>query len=404
VRTVAGLDIGTTKVSALIAEADEGGSLRIIGMGSRPSDGLRRGMVVDLERTVRSIAGAVEEAEQMAGVSVRSVYAGIGGDHVRGINSRGVIAVTRKDQEITQAEVLKVVEAAKAVAIPADREIFHVIPQEFIVDEQDGVRDPIGMSGARLEVEVHIVTGASTPARNVIKAIERAGLSVARLVLEPVASANAVLSEDERSLGVVLLDIGGGTTDIAVFVDGSIRHTAVLGLGGLNVSNDIAIGLRVPVDRAEQVKIEHGCALLSMVRENEIVRVPSVAGRTPRDVRRDLVVQMIEPRMEEILCLALKEVRRSTANDHLGAGVVLTGGASAMAGVPELAEQIFDLPARRGVPAVGDGPEAVKDPRHATGVGLLLHAVQDGVRSANGSGLVDRVTNPLRRWAASFFA
>jgi cell division protein FtsA len=397
----AGLDIGTTKITAVVAEPDEeGDGIRIVGVGTAPSDGLKRGVVVNLEKTIRSVQHAVQEAERMSGRTLRNVYAGIAGDHIRGLNSRGVIAVSRKDTEITRHDVDRVIEAAKAVAIPADREILHVLPQEFIVDDQDGIRDPVGMSGVRLEAEVHIITGAASACRNVLRAAERAGLRVEELVLEPLASANAVLTQDERDLGVALLDIGGGTTDVAVFFEGSVRHTAVIGLGGANVTNDLAIGLRTPVERAEQLKLQCGCALTSMVRPEETVQVPAVGGRPDRDISRHMLAMMIEPRIEEIFALANKEVRKNHVADLLGAGVVLTGGASALSGMPELAEQVFDLPVRRGAPMGISGLiEAVSDPRYATGVGLAIQAHADDAKPrAAERGLVGRISVGLRRW------
>jgi cell division protein FtsA len=357
-RTYVGLDIGTTKISAIIAEVDpQTQDVRIVGVGISPSEGLRRGVVVNLEKTVASIARAVEEAERMAGVQVKGVYAGIAGDHIRSINSRGVIAVSRKDNEISQADVDRVVDAAKAVAIPMDREIIHVIPQEFIVDDQDGIKDPIGMSGVRLEAEVHIITGAVTSAKNICKSITRAGLKVH---------------------GVVLLDIGGGTTDVAVFFEGSIRHTAIVPLGGASVTNDIAIGLRTPIEQAERIKIEHGMALASLVQSHERLSVPGVGGRADKEISRLRLAEMIEPRVEEIFTLAGKEVRKNHFADLLGAGVVLTGGSSLLPGAVELAEQIFEMPVRRGIPSGLSGlMENVRDPRYATGVGLILHAVHN---------------------------
>src|SRR4051812_12837774 len=287
-RTHVGLDIGTTKISCIIAEHRPGGELTIVGVGNAPSEGLRRGVVVDLEKTVASIQRAVDEAERMAGVPVKAVTAGIAGDHIRSINSRGVIAVSRKDNEIGAPDVDRVVEAAKAIAIPTDREIIHVIPQEFIVDDQDGIKDPVGMTGVRLEAEVHIITGAVTSAKNICRSIQRAGLKVGDLVLEPLASSHAVLGPDERDLGVVLLDIGGGTTDVAVFFEGSIRHTAIIPFGGANVTNDIAIGLRTPIDKAEQLKIAHGCALAAMVPASAKLVVPGVGGRADKEIPRQL--------------------------------------------------------------------------------------------------------------------
>ncbi|HEX7077830.1 MAG TPA: cell division protein FtsA [Candidatus Eisenbacteria bacterium] len=400
-RIYAGLDIGTTKITAIVAEPDDRGEgIRIVGVGSAPSDGLKRGVVVNLEKTVRSIQHAVEEAERTCGRPIKNVCAGIAGDHIRGLTSRGVIAVARKDAEIRQGDVDRVIEAAKAVAIPADREILHVLPQEFIVDDQDGIRDPLGMCGVRLEAEVHIITGAASACRNLIRAAERANLHVEELVLEPLASANAVLTGDERDLGVALLDIGGGTTDVAVFFEGAIRHTAVVGLGGANVTNDLAIGLRTPVERAEMLKLTSGCALTSMVRPEESVKVPSVGGRPDRDISRHMLAMMIEPRVEEIFAMAQREIRKSHVADLLGAGVVLTGGASSLPGMPELAEQVFDLPVRRGAPIGISGlVEAVSDPRYATGVGLAQHAYFSDAkpRTADGSWL-SRVSFGIRRW------
>ena len=401
-RIYAGLDIGTTKITAIVAEAEEDGEgIRIVGVGTAPSDGLKRGVVVNLEKTTRSIQCAVQEAERMSGRTLRSVFAGIAGDHIRGINSRGVIAVSRKDAEIRPHDLERVIEAAKAVAIPTDREILHVLPQEFIVDDQDGIRDPVGMSGVRLEAEVHIITGAASACRNVIRAAERAGLEVEELVLEPLASADAVLTQDERDLGVALFDIGGGTTDLAIFYEGSVRHTAVIGLGGSNVTNDLAIGLRTPVERAEQLKLQSGCALTSMVRPEEVVQVPSVGGRMDREVSRHMLAMMIEPRIEEIFELGKKEIRKNHIADLLGAGVVLTGGASSLEGMPELAEQVFEMPVRRGFPMGITGlTEAVCDPRFATGVGLAIHAhMVGGARPGTAErGVLSRISFGLKRW------
>lgn len=379
-RTFVGLDIGTTKISCIIADQNAAGEMRIVGIGNAPSEGLRRGVVVDLEKTVASISRSVEEAERMAGIEVKGVWAGIAGDHIRSLNSRGVIAVARRDNEIAASDVERVVEAAKAIAIPMDREIIHVIPQEFIVDDQEGIKDPVGMSGVRLEAEVHIITGAVTSAKNICRAIQRAGLKVYDLVLEPLASATAVLDQDERDLGVVLLDIGGGTTDVAVFHEGSIRHTAIIPYGGANVTSDIAIGLRTPMDKAEAIKIQHGSALASRVGPDEMLQVACVGGREDREISRTVLASMIEPRMEEIFMLANKEVRKNHFAPLIGGGVVLTGGTSLLPGVAELAEQVFEMPVRLGVPRGLGGLSAnVADPRFSTGVGLVMHAAgQDG--------------------------
>ena len=407
-RTYVGLDIGTTKISCIIADANGDGAsgLRVVGVGNAPSEGLRRGVVVDLDKTVASIQRAVDEAERMAGVAVKGVHAGIAGDHIRSINSRGVIAVSRKDNEIGPADLERVVEAAKAVAIPMDREIIHVIPQEFIVDDQDGIKDPVGMSGVRLEAEVHIITGAVTSAKNICRAINRAGLKVYDLVLEPLASSHAVLDPDERDLGVVLLDIGGGTTDVAVFFEGSIRHTAIVPFGGSNVTNDIAIGLRTPIDKAEAIKIQHGCALAALVPATQMVTVNGVGGRSDRQISRHVLASMIEPRMEEIFALANKEVRKNHFAELLGGGVVLTGGTSLLPGVTELAEQVFEMPVRLGLPQGVSGLSAnVCDPRCSTGVGLVLHAAQGDA----GEEVRDRRVQPprggfdLRRWFSDLF-
>ncbi len=404
-RILAGLDIGTTKICVIVAEVDDTNQVNVVGVGTVPSEGLRRGIVINLEKTVHSISRAVEKAERMAGVEIKSVYAGIAGDHIRSINSRGVIAVSRKDNEIGPADVARVVDAAKAVAIPADREIIHIIPQEFIVDDQDGIKDPIGMSGIRLEAEIHIITGAVTSAKNICKSIERSGLRVEDLVLEPLASSHAVLGSDERDLGVVLIDIGGGTTDVAVFYEGSIRHTAIIGFGGTSITNDIAIGLRTPIDKAEELKIKHGCALSSMVSEDEKISVPGVGGRPTRELSRYVLSSMIEPRLEEICQLALKEVRKNHSANLLSAGVVVTGGTALMHGMTELAEQVFEMPVRIGVPTGVSGlVDSVSDPRFSTGVGLILHAFHSEEMDADYSkGVLSKISTGLRRLVDSFF-
>jgi cell division protein FtsA len=404
-RTHVGLDIGTTKISCIVADMNGSNELRVVGVGNAPSEGLRRGVVVDLEKTVASIQRAVEEAERMAGVPVRGATAGIAGDHIRSINSRGVIAVSRKDNEIGGIDVTRVVEAAKAIAIPMDREIIHVIPQEFIVDDQEGIKDPIGMSGVRLEAEVHIITGAVTSAKNICRAIQRAGLKVNDLVLQPLASSVAVLGRDERELGVVLLDIGGGTTDVAVFFDGSIRHTAIIPFGGSNVTNDIAIGLRTPIDKAESIKIQHGCALAPLVPPEDTVTVSGVGGRVDREISRHVLASMIEPRMEEIFTLANKEVKKNHFAELLGGGVVLTGGTSLMPGVVELAEQVFEMPVRLGVPqGVGGLAANVADPRYSTGVGLVLHAAQPEGSVGHAPPPNPKSMANLRHWFAELFS
>jgi len=405
---IVGLDIGTTKIGAIIAEIGERGEPKIIGLGVSPSDGLKRGVVVDLEKTVQSITKAIQDAELMAGLKASSVFAGIAGDHIRSINSRGVIATSRSDNEITHADVERVISAAKAVAIPMDREIIHVLPQEFTVDSQSGIKDPVGMSGVRLEAEVHIVTGAVTSAQNIYKAVKRAGLEVMDLVLEPLASSYALLGPDELELGVVLIDLGGGTTDLAIFYDGSIRHTAVIGLGGKNVTNDIAIGLRTPVDKAEEIKVTYGCALSSLVDPEEMIKVPGVGGRESREVSRSVLSSVIEPRMEEIFSLALREIRRTSFADMLAAGVVLTGGGSLMDGAVELAEQIFDMPVKQGVPRQISGlVDIVSSPIHATGIGLVLYGMKQPrkgkYRSKATKNIFSKTFHKTKNWFKEYF-
>ncbi len=371
---IVGLDIGTTKIAAIISEIGESGQPKIIGIGTSPSEGLKRGVVINLERTVESIATAVEDAEMMAGVKVDSVFAGIAGDHIRSINSRGVIAVSGSDHEITPTDVEKVIEAAKTVALPMDREIIHVLPQEFTVDDQTGVKDPVGMVGVRLETEVHIVTGAITSAQNIYRSVKKAGVEVKDLVLQPLATSYALLSPDEEELGVALLDLGGGTTDFAIFYDGSIRHTGVVGLGGKNITNDVAIGLRTPVDQAEEIKKLYGCAISSLVDPDETIEVPGVGGRKPQQISRTVLSAIIEPRVEEILSLTLQEMKKSNFFDLLTAGIVLTGGGSLMPGMVELAEKIFDVPVRTGKPQGLAGlEEHASSPIYSTGVGLILY-------------------------------
>jgi len=341
----------------------------------------------------------------MAGTPVRTVVTGIAGEHVRSINSRGVIAVSRGGSEIGADDVARVVEAARAVAIPGDREVLHVIPQEYVVDDQAGIRNPVGMSGVRLEAEVHIVTGAASSARNVEKAVQRAGLRTGGLVLEPLASAYAVLAPDEKELGCLLIDLGGGTTDMALYYEGAVRHTAVIGLGGNNVTHDLAIGLRTPTEAAEELKVRHGCATASRLSPEEMVEVPGVGGRESRPIARQLLASMIEPRMEEIFTMVYREAKKSIFTDLLAGGVVLTGGGASMQGIEDLAERIFEMPVRRGVPRGITGiREAVEDPRYATAVGLLLYARErDGGEMLEESRLLHKISAPVRRWLGEFF-
>ncbi len=373
-KVLTGLDIGTTKVCAVIVKEDLNGRLNVMGIGSAPSHGLRKGVVVNIDQTVQSISRAIEEAEAMAGVEVESVFVGIAGDHIRSLNSKGVVGVARDDHEITQGDVDRAISAAKALALPIDREIIHVIPQEFIVDDQDGIRDPVGLSGVRLEVEVHVVTAAVTSAQNIVKSVERAGYQVEEIVLEPLASSLSVLDEDERNLGVALVDLGGGTTDIALFFEGHIRHTSVVALGGQSVTNDIAIGLRTPPEQAEIIKIDHGCALSSLVKKDETLTVPGVGGRAPRVISRSVLVDIIQPRMEEILELTYREMQKSDLLDLMAAGAVITGGGAILPGTIELAEQLWGMPVKLGVPKyLGGLTESVRSPIYATAVGLTLY-------------------------------
>ena len=401
---VTGLDIGTTKIGAIIAEVEEGAMPTIIGVGTSPSDGLRRGVVVNLDKTIRSIQTAVEEAERMAGVEINNVYAGIAGDHIRSINGRGVVAVAGANNEITPADVRRVIDAAKAVALPIDREILHILPQEFIVDDQHGIKDPVGMSGVRLEAEVHIVTGAITSAQNIYRSIDRAGIQALDLVLEPLASSYAVVNEDEKELGVIVMDLGGGTTDIAMFYEGCIRHTAVVGLGGKNVTNDMALGLRTPVDQAEQIKLAHGCAVHTEGNRDLTIDVPGVGGRAARKISKSYLVDIIQPRMEEILSLSYREIKKSNYANLMTAGVVLTGGGSMLRGTVELAEEIFDMPVKLGVPSNFNGlTDLVRSPIHATGIGLIhygIHHEYDGEDffDVNEHGLFNSIINRMRKW------
>ena len=374
---VVGLDVGTTKICAVIAAPRAGGGLDVVGVGAAPSRGLRRGVVVNIDSTVEAIKQAVAEAEQMAGVEVAAVYAGVAGGHIRSVNSRGVVAISGKDREVSQTDVDRAVDAARAINIPQDREIIHVLPQTFMIDDADGVREPIGMSGVRLEVEAHIVTGAVTSVQNVIRSVNRAGLAVQDIVLEPIASSEAVLYHDERELGVVVIDIGGGTTDVALLRDGAIWHTAILPLGGDHITNDIAVGLRTPMADAEDLKKRYGCALTALVPAEETVDVPSVGGRKPRQLSRQVLSEIIQPRVEEIFTLVARDITRAGFSEAATAGVVVTGGTSILHGVPELAESVFDQPVRRGVPGdVGGLADVIRSPIYSTAVGLALYGAR----------------------------
>jgi cell division protein FtsA len=372
---IVGLDIGTTKIAAIVGEVTEDG-IDIIGIGTSRSRGLRKGVVVNIDATVHAIQQAIREAEHMAGCDISTVYAGIAGGHIRGLNSHGIVAV--KDKEVRDLDVQRVIDAAKAVAIPMDREILHVLPQQYIIDEQDGVRDPLGMSGVRLEAKVHIATTSVSSAQNVVKCANRCGLEVADIVLEPLASAEAVLEEDEKELGVALIDIGGGTTDIVIFCDGAIVHSAVLPLGGNHLTSDVAVGLRTPLDSAEKIKRKYGCAVADSVEMEDTIEVPSVGGREPRVLcRRFMVEKIIQPRLEEVFEHVRREIARSGFLDAIAAGSVLTGGTTILPGLPELAESVLNLPARRGAPrGIGGLVDVVRSPEYATGVGLVLYGAR----------------------------
>lgn len=403
-----GLDIGTTKIACIISEVDSNGELKIIGVGVSPSEGLRKGVVVNIDKTVHSIRKAIEEAELMAGVDVDAVWVGIAGDHIRAINSKGVVATSGENNEITELDVVRAIDAAKAVSIPMDREILHVIPQEFVVDDQKGIKDPIGMCGVRLETQVHIITGAVTSAQNIYKSVDKAGLKVIDLVLQPLASSFAVLEKDEKELGVALLDMGGGTTDIAIYSEDSIRHTAVVGLGGEYVTKDIAIGIRTPIEKAEEIKRNFGCSFSPLVQADEYVSVPGVGGREQREVSKAVLASIIEPRVEEILSLALRELKRTDYADMLGAGVVLTGGGSLMEGIQELAERVFEMPIKLGVPTgFGGLTEAARSPVHATGVGLCMYGLSASKdKPARKVGMDDsfkKIFDRMKSWVKEFF-
>jgi len=368
---IVGLDIGTSKVVAIVGEVMPEGELEVIGIGSNPSRGLKKGVVINIESTVHSIQRAVEEAELMAGCQIHSVYAGIAGSHIRSLNSHGIVAI--RDSEVTPGDIERVIDAARAVAIPADQKILHILPQEFVIDNQGGIREPVGMSGVRLEAKVHMVTGAVSAAQNIIKCVRRCGLEVDDIILEQLASSYSVLTEDEKELGVCIVDIGGGTTDIAVFTEGSIRHTAVIPIAGDQVTNDIAVALRTPTQHAEEIKIKYACALTQMASAEESIEVPSVGDRAPRRLARHTLAEVVEPRYEELLILIQAELRRSGFEDLIAAGIVLTGGSAKIEGLVDLAEEVFHMPVRLGVPQYVTGlVDVVRNPIFATGVGLLL--------------------------------
>jgi cell division protein FtsA len=402
---VVGLDIGTSKVCAVIGEMTENG-VEIIGVGSHASQGLRKGVVINIESTVNSVKKAVEEAGLMAGCEVHTVFTSISGGHIKAFNSHGIVAV--KNKEVTQRDLERVIDAARAVAIPMDRDVLHVLPQDYIIDDQDGIREPLGMSGVRLEAKVHIVTGAATSAQNIVKCCNRTGLNVAEMVLAPLAAAEAVLTDEERELGVVLIDVGGGTTDIAIYHDGTVKHTAVVGIGGNHVTNDIAAGLRTPFNDAERIKQRHGFARASMVSADERVDVPSVAGKGPGSVSRQILCEIIEPRLDEIFELVQKEVAKSGFEGALTSGIVITGGSMLLPGAVEMAERSFGLPVRLGVPTHVRGLiDIIGNPTFATGVGLVLHGMKrherHSVYRTRDDKILSKVKHRMSDWLSEFF-
>ncbi|MFI4905283.1 MAG: cell division protein FtsA [Steroidobacteraceae bacterium] len=398
---IVGLDIGTSKVVALVGEITPDGAIEVIGLGSQPSRGLKKGVVVNIESTVQSIQRAVEEAELMADCEINAVYAGIAGSHVRSLNSHGVVAI--RDREVTHGDVEHVIDAAKAVAIPADQRILHVLPQEFVIDGQEGIRDPIGMSGVRLEAKVHIVTGADSAAQNIIKCVQRCGLVVEDVVLEQLASSYAVLTDDEKELGVCLVDVGGGTTDIAVFGNGAIRHTAVIPIAGDQVTNDIAVSMRTPTQYAEDIKIRYACALSQLANPDESIEVPSVGDRPARRLARQTLAEIVEPRYEELFNLIREELRRSGFEEAIAAGIVLTGGSARMEGAIELAEEIFHVPVRLGMPGHVKGlGDVVRNPIYSTGVGLLLYARENSAPASGAAALGGNVAGVFDRMKSWF--
>ncbi len=406
-RMIVGLDIGTSKVVAIVGEIGPQGDIEVVGIGSHPSKGLKKGVVVNIESTVQSIQRAVEEAELMAGCQIHSVYVGIAGSHIRSLNSHGIVAI--KDKEVYREDLERVIDAAQAVAIPADQKVLHILPQEYVIDNQEGIKEPLGMSGVRLEAKVHLVTCAVNAAQNIEKCIRRCGLEVEEIILEQLASSYSVLTEDERELGVCLVDIGGGTTDIAIFTEGSIRHTGVIPIAGDQVTNDIAMALRTPTQHAEEIKIKYACALTQLAGADETIKVPSVGERPPRDLSRQSLAEVVEPRYDELFTLVQAELRRSGFEDMIPAGIVLTGGTSKMEGVVELAEEIFHMPVRVGYPQAVQGlNDIVRNPIYSTSVGLLQYGVDHQEESGAGAagkagGSGEGIFSRLRNWIQSNF-
>jgi cell division protein FtsA len=397
---IVGLDIGTSKIVAIVAELQADGEVKVIGLGQHISRGLKKGVVINIDSTMQSIQRALEEAELMADCKINNVFTGIAGSHIKSLNSHGMVKI--KDAEVTQIDVDRVVETARAIALPADQQILHVLTQEFIIDGQEDVREPLGMSGMKLEVKVHIVTGAVAAAQNIVKCIKRCGIDVSDLILQPLASSMAVLTEDEKELGVCLVDIGGGTTDIAVYKQGAIRHTAVVPIAGDQMTNDVAVAFRTPTQSAEEIKIKHGCALSKLADPREIVEVPGVDGREPRQLSVGTLAEVLEPRIVELYELVLGELRRSGMEEMIASGIVITGGAAMMKGMVELGEEIFHMPVRLGLPRnVGGLSEVVSNPRYATGVGLVLKGKQQLERQLSGDmelGSFTRMMEKMKSW------
>ncbi len=403
---IVGLDIGTTKVCAVIASVDENGKFNVLGVGRSPSDGLTRGVVTNIDKTVRSIQSAISEAETRAGVRVQSVIVGIAGDHIQSFQSRGVIAISGPENEITKADVNRLIEDTKRVALPSDRRIIHVIPQEFIIDGQDGVSDPVGMAGVRLEANVHIITGLVTAAQNIFRCVQRAGLNISDMVLEPLASSYAVLDEEEKEVGIALLDVGGGTTDLAVFEDRTIRYTAVIPIAGNQVTNDIRRGLGILTEQAEKLKCQHGFSYLPVVVDNEPITLPGIGGRPPLEIDKKLLAQIIQPRMEEIFEIAAMEIKRSGYSRHLSAGVVLTGGGSLVKGAADLAREVLGLPVKIGIPGGFSAGlvREIENPIYATCVGLVLHGLRHkektplNFKNGKEGGSIRKIFGKMKSW------
>jgi cell division protein FtsA len=408
-RYVVGLDIGTTRISCVVAELKDQSAVEVVGVGEAPSRGLRKGVVVHLDTTVEAIKAAVEQAEVMAGVNVESATVGIAGAHIRSFNSRGVVAVSGKDRTVSKDDMKRVLDAARAVSIPQDREILHVLPQEFVLDNQGGIASPVGLTGSRLEANVHVVTGSTMSVQNLVTCVNRAGIEVRDTVLESLATAEAMLSQDEKELGVALIDVGGGTTDMALFERGSIWHTSVLPVGGGHFTNDLAVGLRTPIPDAERLKLKHGCALATMVEDNDVVEVASIGERKPRLLQRQVMAAILQPRAEEIFTLIREEIARAGFEKQLNAGLVLTGGGSLLPGMIEVAEQLFDLPVRRGQAGGAGGiGEPACGPQHGTGVGLALYGARHRATRrrlplpASGN-ILGKLRGRMRTWVKEMF-